>query len=341
MRGIAAIAVACFHASQLLVGEAFFHGTPALAVDFFFCLSGFVVAYAYGSRLEAGLSLRDFAIRRVIRLYPMVLLGAALGALVLAMGALRREGIGAAFVTESAGAFLLLPTGLLFQAQAYPTNNPVWSLFFEAVANAVYAAARTCGLALLGVGTAAAALALVLVSYRFDGLGDVGFKDGPSFLAGFVRVCYPFLAGVLIHRLGLYRALPRIPVVVGLLALVAALSFEVQPVWIAQAVLAILVFPAIVVLGANARAGRSHGAMVWLGQISYPLYLIHQPLLRVVKNVPALAGPVAAHPVAAIVVSVAGCCAVSTLVFHAYDVKVRNWAASALRRRRGRRVQPA
>src|SRR5262249_7832929 len=76
MRGIAAISVVFFHYgidlhSQLMPNA-------PLAVDFFFVLSGFVVAHAYEKRLLAGWSLRSFAVHRLIRLWPLYLFALAL-----------------------------------------------------------------------------------------------------------------------------------------------------------------------------------------------------------------------------------------------------------------------
>ena len=53
-----------------------------LAVDFFFMLSGFVISYAYDDRWTKGFSLKDFFKRRIIRLHPMVIIGAIIGAII-------------------------------------------------------------------------------------------------------------------------------------------------------------------------------------------------------------------------------------------------------------------
>ena len=76
LRGIAAILVLAFHLSEASVtGDASRNLLPhgALAVDFFFCLSGFVIGHAYDRRW-ASMSLRQFALRRLIRLHPMVII---------------------------------------------------------------------------------------------------------------------------------------------------------------------------------------------------------------------------------------------------------------------------
>ena len=59
--------------------ETFNHGY--LAVDFFFILSGFVIGYAYDDRWGRNLTMKNFFKRRLIRLHPMVIIGAVLGAI--------------------------------------------------------------------------------------------------------------------------------------------------------------------------------------------------------------------------------------------------------------------
>src|SRR5688572_5964759 len=78
LRGVAALAVLVAHASAILLGESVVP-RQLLAVQFFFMLSGFVMAYSYEQKLLFGMPFRDFILRRVIRLYPMILLGALLG----------------------------------------------------------------------------------------------------------------------------------------------------------------------------------------------------------------------------------------------------------------------
>lgn len=82
LRGVAALLVVWYHLFEAFatspVDQRFNHGY--LAVDFFFLLSGFVIGYAYDERWGRGLRMRDFIKRRLIRLHPMVVLGALLGA---------------------------------------------------------------------------------------------------------------------------------------------------------------------------------------------------------------------------------------------------------------------
>src|SRR3954452_18230692 len=83
LRGVAAITVVIFHTFEAYADENRFrqilnHGY--LAVDFFFLLSGFVIAYAYDDRWGK-MTQWEFYKRRLIRLQPMVIMGNIIGAL--------------------------------------------------------------------------------------------------------------------------------------------------------------------------------------------------------------------------------------------------------------------
>src|ERR1700710_2350874 len=82
LRGVASLLVVAFHVFETFNGGSRFkqiinHGY--LAVDFFFLLSGFVVAYAYDDRWGK-MSQWEFYKRRLIRLQPMVIMGSIIGA---------------------------------------------------------------------------------------------------------------------------------------------------------------------------------------------------------------------------------------------------------------------
>src|SRR5665213_3042073 len=80
LRGLAAVVVVIFHFMEIAIADYnnnfIAHGY--LAVDFFFCLSGFVITYAYDSRI-AGMGLKTFIKLRLIRLQPLVIIGSVLG----------------------------------------------------------------------------------------------------------------------------------------------------------------------------------------------------------------------------------------------------------------------
>ena len=81
LRGVAALTVVCFHLFEAYatshLDQRINHGY--LAVDFFFLLSGFVIGYAYDDRWRS-MTPAEFLKRRLIRLQPMVVIGALIGA---------------------------------------------------------------------------------------------------------------------------------------------------------------------------------------------------------------------------------------------------------------------
>src|SRR5882757_10522253 len=82
LRGIAALAVVVFHFMEIVYSDYSknFIGHGFLAVDFFFCLSGFVIGYAYDDRIGK-MGAMEFFKSRIIRLHPLVILGSVLGLL--------------------------------------------------------------------------------------------------------------------------------------------------------------------------------------------------------------------------------------------------------------------
>ncbi len=282
MRGLAAIVVLAFHIVQQRSMTALpFAG---LAVDFFYVLSGFVVAHSYEARLAAGeISLREFARVRFVRLYPLAFLGIFLG-VVLAVGAAAiKQTIGLGDIAAAAVfAFLLLPSFVFPQwPTAYPFNPAAWSLTFEALANAVYAciARRLANPVLLGI-LGFSAIALVWLAFARGGIA--GGHDQADVLLGIPRVLFPFFAGVLLRRLPGARATGSGAGAVLILALLGVLIAPVG--WGAVSSLAcvMLLFPLLVWLGIANRPGPALGQVfAVLGALSYPLYITQAAVLRI------------------------------------------------------------
>ena len=96
LRGVAALMVIWYHVFEGFAFasagniETLNHGY--LAVDFFFILSGFVIGYAYDDRWGKNFTMKDFFKRRLIRLHPMVIMGAVLGAYYVLYSRLRAMG---------------------------------------------------------------------------------------------------------------------------------------------------------------------------------------------------------------------------------------------------------
>lgn len=281
MRGIAAISVLMLHIGNWVEHRWIFsHGY--LAVDFFFCLSGFVMAHAYGERLKNKMSFREFALQRLIRLYPVIFLGMLLGALYYtALVTLTRyphpfgiADIGTAFALS----VLLIPFYFVPSVVGigiYPLNSPFWSIFFEVVANLVWARflVRVPPAIIFGV---AALLGLLLFPF-YDTLEGGALID--QFWIGLLRVVVGFSAGLYVHKLfaeGRLREVAVNPFL--LLAILFALLAvpKVVGVWYDMAC-TLVVFPVLVLLGTRAKP-QGRAVLQWLGAISYPLYGTHRPL---------------------------------------------------------------
>ncbi|PRZ01732.1 acyltransferase [Marinilabilia salmonicolor] len=281
LRGIAAIAVVIFHymewikpdISQNFIGHGF------LAVDFFLCLSGFVIAYAYDNRLPK-MRRKDFFISRLIRLHPLVIIGSILGLIALLADPFANHAEGyslAAMALIFLASMLMIPLPVMEERgfNLFGLNAPSWSLFWEYIANILYAfvlirlSRKTLWVLLIP-----AAIALVWVSYSAGNL--LGGWDGNTFLHGGVRMSYSFLAGLLIFRSGwiIKNKLGFVP-----LALMLSAAFFMpwhSQNWITESLIVLLYFPFIVALGAgSALSGVLKETSIFLGKISYPLYMTH------------------------------------------------------------------
>ncbi|RYY28057.1 MAG: acyltransferase, partial [Chitinophagaceae bacterium] len=205
LRGIAAVAVVIFHFMEIV-----FPDPPAniiahgfLAVDFFFCLSGFVIAYAYGNRIGE-MHIKDFFKARLIRLHPLVVLGSLIGLLGLLI-----HPLGAGPDNYSAGYIIILFLASIlmipfpFMPERYNNlfnlNAPSWSLFWEYVANILYATVlyKLARRYLLWLAIIAAVGLTILCYVRGSLLGGWG---GTTFWDGGVRLAFSFTAGMVVYR---------------------------------------------------------------------------------------------------------------------------------------------
>lgn len=290
MRGIAALAVMVHHftihsSSSLLPGA-------GVAVDLFFCLSGFVIAHSYLERLQGSMSIGEFLARRLVRLYPMFLCGLALGSVaLLAKVAAGQTSLGFAQAgTAIVANALYLPYWADFHVQigvdkvpspAFPTNDPAWSLFFELGANIVFAV--VVALAIGGrrlphvVLTVLGALGL-LWWMQATGRPAPGWGVA-NLLGGVPRVAWGFFAGVVVW-FAFRRYGTKLPAIQPLWLLVLVPLLFVKGSARAWVFTTLLLVPAFVLLGAASAAarGRLQAAGEYLGWISYPVYCLHFPI---------------------------------------------------------------
>jgi peptidoglycan/LPS O-acetylase OafA/YrhL len=263
-----------------------------LAVDLFFVLSGFVIAHAYEGRLRSGLPVTTFMAIRLIRLYPLYLLGTALGiGLAAAQIMFGQELLWTRQSLLMAALFALffLPTPKQYspEADTFPLNGPAWSLFFELAINLVYALiARHLTDSRLTTTIAVSALLLLATGIHFGSL-DVGFA-WENIWGGGGRVCFSFFAGVMAYRIWLKKR-PKAQIPFWLLAPAILLIFAIRlPDGYRAAfdlAAALVVFPLLVYACAAAEAkGRTAALYGVLGAASYGIYALHWPLTRFVQR---------------------------------------------------------
>lgn len=360
LRGVAAILVVLFHILETFTGgdhskQIINHGY--MAVDFFFLLSGFVIGYAYDDRWHK-MSLGDFFKRRLIRLHPMIIVGMLIGAVTfyqqesVFFPAIADTPFWKLIVVTVVG-FTLLPLPLSMDirgwTEMHPLNGPAWSLFFEYIANILYALIiRKFSKTVLSIFVFIAGAALIHLAVTSPH-GDVigGWSLEPTQLRiGFTRLCYPFFMGLLLSRTVKPGQINNAFLWCSLL-LIIALSIprvgDANHVWmngLYDSLTIIFVFPVIVYMGASGNLENKYALKVnkFLGDISYPLYIIHYPFIYlymawVSKHKEYVAGPspsielvYGAIIVLVVVITVAWLCV------RFYDVPVRNWLTNKFMR---------
>ena len=306
LRGVAALMVIWYHVFE---GYAFAGGTTIdtfnhgyLAVDFFFILSGFVIGYAYDDRWGKNFTMKDFIKRRLIRLHPMVIMGAIVGAITFYIqGSVQWDGthIGISMVMLSLLCtifFIPAMPGVGYEVRGngemFPLNGPCWSLFFEYIGNILSALfirrlsnkALTIVVVLLGVALASFAI------FNVSGYGNIGVGwtlDGVNFIGGLLRMLFPFSMGMLLSRnfkLMKLRGAFWICTLV-MIALFAVPYLEgtesICTNGIYEAFCIIIAFPILLWIGASGTTTDKKSTQIckFLGDISYPIYVIHYPFM--------------------------------------------------------------
>jgi peptidoglycan/LPS O-acetylase OafA/YrhL len=271
-RGIAACMVAMFHVrAYSYVGDIAVLQNAFLFVDLFFVLSGFVLAAAYEERLAQGFGVLRFMVLRFGRVYPLHL---ALLLVFVATHLAQSGSFGAPeYSLEALAGNLLLVHSLgLFSVPTW--NMPSWSISTEFFAYLVFAlAASTLGrrlsVRLLLCVAAACALALLSLKGHINATHDFGV----------LRCLYGFSFGVLAWRLQQRREGDAGGTGAEVLAGGGALVFVALAGESSFSLLAPPVFALVVVVFARERGAVSAAlrtrAFVWLGTLSYSIYMTH------------------------------------------------------------------
>jgi peptidoglycan/LPS O-acetylase OafA/YrhL len=281
LRGIAAFAVVLFHFMEWIYPDPAknFIGHGFLAVDFFFCLSGFVIGYAYDERLKY-IGLKQFFKRRLIRLQPMVVFGSVIGLLAFLWDPFadyQDQYPVVKIILLFLCSLLMIPLPVMGERgfNNFGLNAPSWSLFWEYVANIFY------GLFLVRLSRRLLALLLIPAAYflfntAYQKGNLLGGWAGENFWDGGVRIWYSFLAGLIIYRYNLIvknkAGFIGCGILLSLAFIVPHFSFN----WLTEALVVAVYFPLIVSLGAGAGLPRKTLTICqFSGNISYPLYMTH------------------------------------------------------------------
>ncbi len=364
LRGVAALIIVAFH-----LFEVYSDGHPEnqilnhgyLAVDFFFVLSGFVIGYAYDDRWDR-MSTWNFIKRRLVRLHPMVIFGCLLGAATFFLQGsdafpLVDKTSGMMLIVVMLWCFTIIPTPPAMDirgwAETNPLDGPVWTLQWEYLANLLYAliirrlskVALTVCVILFGCMT-------VLLCFDIDWLGVWGDNRAAAYtviggwsltpdqlLIGITRLLYPFFAGLLISRV---HKLIKVRGGFWWCGLIVAVIL-VMPrlcgpdhMWangLYECICILVMFPLVVSMGAGSNVTGKFSVSIckFFGNVSYPIYITHFPLVYIQTSW------VTNHPDAPLSQHIAlGVGLYALAIFNAYaayklyDVPVRRWLKSKL-----------
>lgn len=284
LRGVCACMVALFHfktggaiSNSSLVENSF------LFVDFFFVLSGFVIAASYGQRLRDGFPLRKFLLLRLGRIYPLhavmllVFLGFEIWFATFAAGFSDRKAFAGDYsLAMLANSFLMIQT--FFGPDDMTWNRPSWSIAVEVWAYVVFGMLfRFAGRRMLPVAGVIVVAAPVYLSFATDRYLDA-FHDG-----ALARCLYGFALGVFGHWLiSVQKTLTFTPAVFTLIE-IAAVSAVVWFISIVGAgpwsLAAPWLFLVTILIFAQEGGYVSRflkvSPIVFVGTLSFSIYMIH------------------------------------------------------------------
>ncbi len=308
LRGVAALLVLFYH---IFEGLSFAAGGTLitvinhgyLAVDFFFILSGFVISYAYDDRWGKTMTTGNFFKRRLIRLHPMIIMGVILGAITFFLqGSVQWDGTKiatSAVMLAMLCAMFFIPAvpGVSYEirgnGEMFPLNGPSWSLFFEYIGNILYALfihrlSNKALTVLVGLsGIALAWFTLFNVS-GYDMFGVGWTLDTVNFFGGTLRMLFPFSMGMLLARhfkpMNVKGAFWICSMILLLLFCVPYIVTENSPIslnGLFEVICILFIFPVLLWIGASGKTTDNFSSRVckFLGDISYPLYAVHYPIM--------------------------------------------------------------
>ena len=318
-RGLAAAVVVLYHYHGYIAAR--HTGYGFVAVDVFFALSGIVLALRYAAAIEGDMTFRAFAGARLRRLYPMVLIAGLLVALMNSFEV--PPGVYTLATSDSAWAVFAIWPASADGGSAFAQDSPMWSLWAELVANLIWFFAikwfgrrsmAWMGVVMMGV--------LVVAAWQRQTL-NVGWESGlVDRVLSLVRALAWFSVGYGI-AMGRFRSVRWACAVFAVLVLTAVAVVHGAPTqaWLHQFVVAAAGVSLLQVLYLIDGPPRSIGALArWIGMASFPLYMIHAPIGRLL---PAVGGHLS--PGWTLLILMGGATVVATLLNEALVAYVQQW----------------
>jgi len=280
-RGIFALMIIIDHAANdSFIFQNFIVQKADFFVDYFFVLSGFVISYNYLHKIKNFASFKDFMVRRLIRLYPLLLYTTLLffGLMLIGKHWNTFNDPYPVLFLQLTDTLTLMNSNPIF-GSSLGINYPSWSISSEMISYALFGcclfmfrknAVIVLSLFLLGAGL------FILYTGKYMYMGDFGF----------VRGLFCFILGYLVHLLS-QRANPRFGTLPELLFLfLLLLVFKYLPSGAA------ILLPFVFALGIFIFV-RGKGIITsfletkpaqFLGKISYSVYLNHAIVVLILKK---------------------------------------------------------
>ena len=259
------------------------------------------------------MSIWSFFKRRLIRLHPMVIFGTLFGALMFYFGSctdfpLINQTPWYMVLLVMFWCFTMIPLPNTMDirgwAETNPLNGPAWSLQWEYIANILYALViRRLSKVALAICVAVFAVMTIILCLNIDVTGFLEARNWASYTVvggwsttpdqlqvGLTRLLYPFFCGLLISRMGKLIKVKAgfwwcsLMIVVLFCMPWMGIGTEGEARWtngLYEAICILVCFPLIVAMGAGSSVIGSKSSAInkFLGEISYPIYITHYPLI--------------------------------------------------------------
>jgi peptidoglycan/LPS O-acetylase OafA/YrhL len=287
LRAVAVLGVVIYHAFPKLIPGGF------IGVDIFFVISGYLISgILYKGHREGGFSFREFYARRIRRLFPalivMFVLCGIYGWMVLLPDEFQRMG------KRMATGLLFVQNFSVWHEAGYfdiaSNLKPMLHLWSLAVEEQFYIIFPLLLLLLWKRGWGIFWLLICLLLASLAGSVMMSYWNKPTSFYLLTYRAWEFLGGALLswwhYEKGHEEEVPpwrELMSLVGMALLVAGMVMinpaAPYPGW--RAIVPVVGTLLLIEGGKDARVNRllSHPVVVWVGLISYPLYLFHWPIL--------------------------------------------------------------